>query len=748
MMRSSWTLVSLVFLGATVVYFAPFLFRGEHRVPFNLESAASTGIVGGAQGPRAAGRVPRDNSPTVIHYPNAALSAQSLRSGELPTWNPYAGCGAPALGGGQVYPFSPFFWPFFAVSTPWMFTLGLLLGSLWAGLGAALWMKRFVTGWALGLGVAIWVFNPWTIRCLGFNNTWADWWLGWLLWSWHLALERGGFFFALPAVFMAGAVYCGHPESAFLLAAAAAGYAALVWVAQGKSTRRPWPSLVGGMALAGALALLLTAVHWIPLLANLSESASYKAQGLAGRAFYELGTLFNPNAELFLDPLIFALALAGLVGLGRSREDRPVIFLFALGLLAAVRLPFMGLARSATSLGGLLPGIYARSIFWMGISLAVALGAKALTGGSRPTRFLAARLAALGLIAYVVLAWADYQSGGMASLLLRKDLLIWTAVAGLFLTLAVVARGRVWVGAGLAGAVSMLLLVPLAVQRFGFPFFNSLDPLQSGPPSIAQLRTLPGMGSGRMVAGTGSNRERSWLEPNLATLWQVRDVRMVAPLFLRRYGRLSAALGGSRRSLDTWMTFEDVSPVLLGLLGVDYRAELEEGSSASFRWIRQEGALPRAYLAYRVFPVSGEEEATGLMARLAPQFPGGDLAQGAIIEGWRGKVSMGQPSSADQVEWIEDGLTRLRLRTFSETGGLLVILDTFASGWRATVDGRAAPIYPANLAFRAIQVPSGRHDIVFRYAPLAVTVGLGLTGAGWLGVLFLAGKVWRRRRGP
>jgi hypothetical protein len=384
----------------------------------------------------------------------------------------------------------------------------------------------------------------------------------------------------------------------------------------------------------------------------------------------------------------------------------------------------------------------------MGLSLAVALGAKALAEGSKPSRLQAARLAILGLVAYGVLAWADYQSGGMAFLLLRKDLLVWAAVAGLCLTLAMVARGRVWAGAGLAGAVSMLVLAPLAIQKFGFPLFNSLDPLRGGPPAIAQLKTLPGMGHGRMVAGTGSNRERSWLEPNLATLWQVRDARMVSPLFLRRYAKLSAALGDVHRPLDTWLTLEDAPSGAMGLLGVGYRAELREETPISFRWIPQGGAMPRVYWAHSVLPVPGEEEARQLVARLAPMFPEGDLAEGVILEGWPGEVRVGRSSGADRVEWIEDGLTRLRLRASSEAGGMLVLLDTCATGWKATVGGRAAPIYPANLAFRAIHVPAGSHDIVFRYAPLPVTVGMGLTGAGWLGVIFLAGKAWRRRRAP
>lgn len=51
------------------------------------------------------------------------------------------------------------------------------------------------------------------------------------------------------------------------------------------------------------------------------------------------------------------------------------------------------------------------------------------------------------------------------------------------------------------------------------------------------------------------------------------------------------------------------------------------------------------------------------------------------------------------------------------TGGTawLVYADCIHPGWTATVDGRPVPIYPANLAFKAVQLDPGRHTVEFRY---------------------------------
>jgi len=63
----------------------------------------------------------------------------------------------------------------------------------------------------------------------------------------------------------------------------------------------------------------------------------------------------------------------------------------------------------------------------------------------------------------------------------------------------------------------------------------------------------------------------------------------------------------------------------------------------------------------------------------------------------------------------------------ARSAGFLLLTDTFYPGWRCTIDGRDAAIRRANIAFRAVYVTPGRHDIVFRYRPLPWAVGLGLS---------------------
>lgn len=55
--------------------------------------------------------------------------------------------------------------------------------------------------------------------------------------------------------------------------------------------------------------------------------------------------------------------------------------------------------------------------------------------------------------------------------------------------------------------------------------------------------------------------------------------------------------------------------------------------------------------------------------------------------------------------------------------GILVLSDTYAPGWRATVNGQRAPILKANGLFRGIALGPGSHTISFEYRPLSIIAG-------------------------
>lgn len=88
-------------------------------------------------------------------------------------------------------------------------------------------------------------------------------------------------------------------------------------------------------------------------------------------------------------------------------------------------------------------------------------------------------------------------------------------------------------------------------------------------------------------------------------------------------------------------------------------------------------------------------------------------------------VSEAQTSKgmAGVVESLQDSPNAVTIRAASESGGFLVLADTFYPGWQATLDGKLAEILRANHTFRAVALPPGEHTVVFRYLPLSFLVG-------------------------
>jgi hypothetical protein len=72
--------------------------------------------------------------------------------------------------------------------------------------------------------------------------------------------------------------------------------------------------------------------------------------------------------------------------------------------------------------------------------------------------------------------------------------------------------------------------------------------------------------------------------------------------------------------------------------------------------------------------------------------------------------------------------TEIVIETESVVAGHAVLFDVWHPWWLAEVDGAPVPLLRANVLFRAVAVPAGKHRIVLRFRPLAGLAG-SLTGS-------------------
>ena len=83
------------------------------------------------------------------------------------------------------------------------------------------------------------------------------------------------------------------------------------------------------------------------------------------------------------------------------------------------------------------------------------------------------------------------------------------------------------------------------------------------------------------------------------------------------------------------------------------------------------------------------------------------------------------------------------LHVNADQATILILADTIHPGWEARVNGTPATIQPADVAFRAIEVPGGPSDVEFRFRPSSASLGIVLSLATLISAV---GVLFRRRR--
>jgi hypothetical protein len=178
-------------------------------------------------------------------------------------------------------------------------------------------------------------------------------------------------------------------------------------------------------------------------------------------------------------------------------------------------------------------------------------------------------------------------------------------------------------------------------------------------------------------------------------------------------------------------------------------ASLSSPDAAVFSVMRK---LPRAFLTAGARIVAPGAELAALAAADHPAVivTAGDV----MVRGERtsvavpaGDVLLGGPGEIVEVKpekWLPEDV---RFALVAPGPRLFVLLDAFADGWRASLDGTELPILRVNSVGRGVIVPAGAHTLEMRFQPLALRLSPWIS---WLSLLVVAiAAAWVRicRRG-
>jgi hypothetical protein len=100
------------------------------------------------------------------------------------------------------------------------------------------------------------------------------------------------------------------------------------------------------------------------------------------------------------------------------------------------------------------------------------------------------------------------------------------------------------------------------------------------------------------------------------------------------------------------------------------------------------------------------------------KWPDFDPRKEVLIDALPEDTTIARPTGPASVVIKSYENTRVEIEVDSADAGFVVLNDVWHAWWRATVDGEEADILKANVLFRAVQVPAGKHTIVYEFKPI------------------------------
>lgn len=473
--------------------------------------------------------------------------------------------------------------------------------------------------------------------------------------------------------------------------------------------------------------------------------------------------LYDRPAPPFLFSLYFGLPLSVLASaafLWRPVRARAAALLGAAALATAFAMGPHGPVYPLVAL--LVPPLRvirypSKTMLVVGLALAVlaGLGARSLRRGALAARGRGAWAGALVLAGAALVAAVGHRYSGPGAVKATLVLAVLTAALLIAHGLGRV-RPPLAAAALLAFATADLLSVhadlnataPVSLVFDPPPLLHHVDRREGRRLYVYDYHSLPGTSErllGRpdpyrvAVSPTGWDRRRvhvlalrSYLIPPSAGLFRQEgsydlDIRGLYPRELNDMTFVVRQVEGTQvlaKLLRMGAVGTVVSLHERGLDGLEPLASLPGFFPEPIRAWRVPAALPRAWV---VGCARVADQGAAFAALGDPSF---EPEREVILAADPGGQGACGPAGAARI--VSSRGDRVELEVEAESSGFLVMADAYDPGWRASLDGRPLTVLRANVAFRAVAVPPGRHAVALVYRPWSVTAGLAVSVASLL----------------
>jgi hypothetical protein len=715
--------------------------------------------------------------------PQIQFLAQSLARGESPAWAPFVFSGHPQIADPQAMIFSPPFLVLALLDgspSLWAVDATVLACVFLGGAALMLWFRDQSWHWAGGLIAAL-AFSygaamAWRIQHIGQVLSLA--YLPIAMLCMDRALARSSVLYGVATGFVAACIVLGRDQVALLGIYFLVGLA--IW--RTLSAREPQAVLRAGvlpLAAAGICALLVIAVP-VVLTALLTQGSNRPSIDYIGAARGSLHpalllTLVIPDVfgasgrmedywgppsftwpdtglfiaqnmgELYIGALPLLLLITAAV---RSQLWAPEIRFFTCAAGVALLYALGWYTPVFRILYALLPGV---GLFRRPADAAFLIGALgAILAGYGAHRLLSdprapsARQPAI--IAAVVVGMAIVLAIGLGLWLGRLPRLS-LPIAAALASFAAAAGTLAWARAYMATNPLLAVAVLAGVTTVDLAYNNGPSSSTAQPPAMYDVlqpdtrnATIAILKS--KVVADATRRDRIELAglgfhwPNASLTHNLENTLGYNPLRLALYSQATGAedhvgLPDQRKFSPLFPSYRSTLANLLGLRFIATGAPIESmdprlkagdlplvARTTDGYIYENPDALPRVLFAT-------EARAADFARMLADgAWPDADLHTTVLLErvpppGRPSATGAAAPRRPGSVRIVSYRNTEVILEADSHEGGWVVLNDLWHPWWRAEVDGRPADILRANVLFRAVAVPPGRHAVRFVFQPVA-----------------------------